>query len=58
MNVHWRKLTNKSKGQSEQKFDAAFGKIFGIGKCFLRSKQELIFIFLLNKNRQKNYVLI
>jgi hypothetical protein len=28
MNVHWKKLTNESKGKPEQKFDAAFGTIF------------------------------
>jgi hypothetical protein len=41
MNVHWKKLTSENKGKPEQKFDAAFGTIFGIFKCFQRSKQKL-----------------
>jgi hypothetical protein len=40
MNVHWKKLTNESKGKPEQKFDAAFGTTFRISKCFQRSRQK------------------
>jgi hypothetical protein len=30
MDVHWREATNESEGKPEQKFDVAFGTIFGI----------------------------
>jgi hypothetical protein len=30
MNVHWRESTNENEGKPEQKFDVAFGTIFGI----------------------------
>jgi hypothetical protein len=53
MNVHWRKSTNESKGNPEQKFDAAFETIFGIGKCFKEANRNVILILLLNKNRLK-----
>jgi hypothetical protein len=49
MNVHWKKSTNESKRKPEQKFDAAFGTIFGISKCFQRSKQNFTLVFLLNR---------
>ncbi len=34
LNVHWKKLTNESKGKPEQKFEAAFGTIFRTSKCY------------------------
>jgi hypothetical protein len=43
------KLTNDSKAKLEQKFDAPSEAIFRISKCFQRSKQKIVFIFLLNK---------
>jgi hypothetical protein len=49
MNVHWKKLTNESKGKPEQKFDAAFGTIFSeSGSVFKEASKHFIFIFLLN----------
>jgi hypothetical protein len=46
MYVHKKKLTNESKEKPEQKFDAAFGTIFRISKCFQRSNKNFILIFL------------
>jgi hypothetical protein len=51
MNVHWKKLTNESKGKPEQKFDAAFGTTFRISKRFQRSKQNLHIDFSLELSR-------
>jgi hypothetical protein len=45
MNEHWRNLTNESEGKPEQKFDAAYGTILRISKCFQRSKQKLYIYF-------------
>jgi hypothetical protein len=42
MNVHWKKSTNESKGNPEQKFDVPLETIFRISKCFPRSKQNFI----------------
>jgi hypothetical protein len=53
LNVHWKKLTNESKGKPGQKFDAAFGTIFRIDKCFQRSKQKLHINFSLELGRLK-----
>ncbi len=39
MNVHYKKLTNESKGKPEQKFDAAFGTTFRISNCLFSKKQ-------------------
>jgi hypothetical protein len=39
--MYTEKITNESKGKPEQKFDAAYGTIFRINKCFQRSKQKL-----------------
>ncbi len=53
MNVHLKKLTSESKGKPEQNFDAAFGAIFTIGKCFQRSKQKVHLDLCLELNRLK-----
>jgi hypothetical protein len=50
MNVHRKKSTNESIGKLEQKFDAAYGQIFRISKCFQRSKQIILISFSLAKN--------
>jgi hypothetical protein len=51
MNVHYKKLTNESKGKPEQKFYAAFGTTFRIS--FQRSKQKLHIDFSLELSRLK-----
>ncbi len=48
-----RESTNESKGQPEQKFDAAFETIFRISKYFQRSKQKLFINFSHEQDRQK-----
>ncbi len=53
MNVHWKKSTNKSTGMPEKKFDAAYGTIFTISKCFQRSKQNLHINFSLELGKLK-----
>jgi hypothetical protein len=53
MYEHKKKLTNESKEKPEQKFDAAFGTIFRISKCFQRSKQKLHIDFSLELSRLK-----
>jgi hypothetical protein len=45
------KLNNESKEKPEEKFDAAFGTIFRIRKCFQRSKQKLHIDFTLELGR-------
>ncbi len=55
MNVHRKKSTNESKGKLEQKFDAAYGTIFRISKCFQRSNQKLHINFSLERGRLKIY---
>jgi hypothetical protein len=53
MNVHRRKSTNESKEKLEQ-FDAAYGIIFRISKCFLqKSNQKLHINFFLELDRLK-----
>jgi hypothetical protein len=47
VNVHWKKLTNESKGKPEQKYDASFGTILSI-TVFLKESNSFILIFLLN----------
>jgi hypothetical protein len=54
MNVHWRNSTNQREGLSEQKFDAAYGTIFRISKCFQRSKQKLYIYFSAEQPRLKD----
>jgi hypothetical protein len=53
MNVHWRKLTDESKGKPEQKFDAAYETFFRISKGFQRSEQKLYIDFSLEQERLK-----
>ncbi len=53
MNVNWKKSTNKSKEKPEQKFDAAFGTIIRINKCFQRNKYKLHINFSLELGRLK-----
>ncbi len=51
MNVHRRKSTNESKGKPEQKFDAAYGRIFRIielVRVFKEACKNFILIFLFN----------
>jgi hypothetical protein len=43
----------RSQGKLEQKLEAAYGIIFGISKCFQRSKQKLYFDFSLEQERLK-----
>jgi hypothetical protein len=40
--VHWKKLTNESKGKPEQKFYAAFGNFFELVNVFKESSKNLI----------------
>jgi hypothetical protein len=44
---------NRPVRKPEQKFDAAFGTIFRISKCFQRSKQKLHIPFSLELGRLK-----
>jgi hypothetical protein len=48
-----KKSTNESKGKLEQKFDAAYGTIFRISKCFQRSNEKLHINFSLELGRLK-----
>jgi hypothetical protein len=50
-NVHWKKFTSESKEKPEHKFDAAFGTIFRISKCFQRIRQKLCINFSLELDR-------
>jgi len=52
------KITNESKGKSEQKFNAAYGTICRISKCFQRSNQTLHFNFSLELVRLKFKIII
>jgi hypothetical protein len=42
-----KKTTIEIKGKPEQKFDAAYGTIFRISKCFQEAGKNFILIFLL-----------
>jgi hypothetical protein len=53
MNVHWRKSTSESERKHKQKFDAAFGTIFRIMKCFQKSKQKLHICFSVLQAKNK-----
>jgi hypothetical protein len=46
-------MTNESKGNPEQNFDAALGTIFRISRCLQRSKQKFHFDFSLKLSRLK-----
>jgi hypothetical protein len=50
---YWKKSTKESEGKPEQNFDAAFGTIFRINKCFQRSKEKLHINFSLELGRLK-----
>jgi hypothetical protein len=43
MKVHREKSTNKSKGKPEQKFDAAYGKIFRIREVISRKQAKTLY---------------
>ncbi len=45
MNVHWINSTNESEEKREQKFDAAYGKIFKITVVFSKKQAETLHLF-------------
>jgi hypothetical protein len=47
-------LMRGREGKPEQKFDAAFGTVFRITKCFQRSKQKHYIYFSLEQGRIEN----
>jgi hypothetical protein len=56
MNVHWKKSTNESKEKPKQKFDAAYGTILRISKCFQRRNQKRLKILKSFAHVQKVYL--
>jgi hypothetical protein len=53
MNLHRKNRPMKANGKPEQKFDAAYGTILRINKCFQRSKQKHHINFSLELDRLK-----